>query len=85
MLYEFKITKNYTKEIICNEWQVLINDKTTRYNIFYVRPSREYLDKYFGIKEGRIPYEGSDSFKIDTFDETWKSEEIRIINLEGKK
>ena len=85
MLYEFKITKNYTKEIICNEWKVLINDKTIRYNIFYVRPSREYLDKYFGIKEGRIPYEGPDSFKIDTFDETWKSEEIRIINLEGKK
>ena len=82
LLFTFKASKHYTKELLESEWKVLLNSEREESHIFYVRPSKEYLDKYFRIKEGRVPYENPDSFKINSFDDTWKSEEIRNINME---
>ena len=64
---------------------MLLNSEREETHLFYVRPSKEYLDKYFGIKEGRVPYENADSFKIDSFDDTWKSDRIREINKKYSK
>lgn len=80
LLFEFKTSKHYTKELLEREWGILLNSEKESNHLFYVRPSKEYLDKYFGIKEGRIPYEGVDSFKIDSFDNTWKSDKVRELN-----
>ena len=85
LLFEFKTSRHYTKELLEREWEVLLNSEREESHLFYVRPSKEYLDKYFAIKEGRVPYENADSFKIDSFDDTWKSDRIREINKKYSK